>query len=175
MVLLTLVFAGALGALPAGVRWYYRRERFEADDAGLRVQSRRGDRRLAWEDVLELGWVTPSQYRGGGLAGRLREGGPYDVPGPAIAGWRCRPIGRVQPDALHDLAELAWRHGVTWRDAPAPRSCDGAVVRRGAERCRRTGRVPGGTGGGPPVQRADQPPSSMKEEPLAKDATSEHR
>lgn len=109
------------------------------------------------------------------FAGRLREGGPYDVPGPAIAGWRCRPIGRVQPDALHDLAELAWRHGVTWRDAPAPRSCDGAVVRRGAERCRRTGRVPGGTGGGPPVQRADQPPSSMKEEPLAKDATSEHR
>lgn len=107
IVLLGLGLAAGLGLIALLAHRQQGRDRLVADGWCLHIRSRRGDRELASADVLELGWVTPGQYRSGGLAGRLREGGPYDVPGPAIAGSLCQPLGRVRPDGLHKLMALA--------------------------------------------------------------------
>ncbi len=115
-----LVTAGVVAGVAVLVGYSWRRaggDRVVADEVGLAVRSRRhGDRVLRWDQVLELGWVVPSQNRAGGLAGRLREGGPYDVPGPAIAGWLCQPLGVLRPRSLAALQALAEQHDVAWRD-----------------------------------------------------------
>ncbi len=43
-------------------------------------------------------------------------GRPYDVPGPAIAGWLCQPSGVRRPPRLTALQALAEQHDVAWRD-----------------------------------------------------------
>ena len=68
-----------------------------------------------------------------GLAGRLREGGPYDVPGPAVAD---RSADRSAACSRTPCTTWRSRRGATvWRGGttPAPRSCDaaGGVARRG--------------------------------------------
>lgn len=108
-----------LGGIVAGAYLYRGSDSFTANESGLHLRSRRhGNRQLAWTDLVELGWVAPTRYTRGGLAGRTRDGGPYEPGGPSIAGWLCQPTGPVQ--APQGLQELCEQQSVAWRDyAPA--------------------------------------------------------
>lgn len=91
-------------------------DRFSADAEGLHIESRKhGTASIAWQELLELGWVVPGEYAPGGLAGRRRRGGAYDTGGPNIAGWLCQPTGQIAPQAISELQALCQQHGVAWR------------------------------------------------------------
>ena len=110
-----------LGAITGAADCTRGSDSFTADDRGLRTRSRQfGDHEIAWDELLELGWVVPGGYAPGGLAGRRREGGRYEPGGPNIAGWLAQPTGRLLPGhALAELRELCAQHGVVWRDYAA--------------------------------------------------------
>ncbi len=108
------VATGALSGSACAYGW--RRDRGEAvvaDERGLRISSRHGDGRLSWGDLSDIGWVVPTQYTKGGLAGRLAESqpGPYD-----LARWLCSPSGVIRPPEVEALKALATAAGVRWHD-----------------------------------------------------------
>jgi hypothetical protein len=97
-------------------------EGFTADHSGLRLHSRkRGNQVVSWHDLIELGWVRPTRYTRGGLAGRKKRGASYEPGGPNIAGWLSQPTGVFYPaQDLKDLEGLCDQHDVAWRTyAPA--------------------------------------------------------
>ncbi len=96
-----------------------------ADEAGLRLQSRRhGDRDLAWDQVAELGWMNGFNSNSG-LIGKLRPAGGV-VPGRPM--WLCNPAGRRIPPEMHALQDLARRHGAAWNSAYPPIDIDSGLA-----------------------------------------------
>jgi hypothetical protein len=100
--------AAAMSVLMSALWWPRRHDAVLADEAGLRVTSgRRGDRRLSWNEITELGWVGP----GGADLGLVAVLKGEDEPR-----WLCNPAGRVYPRrALRQLAGLAAAHGARWQ------------------------------------------------------------
>ena len=122
-VLLFAVATAVLLGLVLGAAYLFRgSDAFSADDTGLHIRSRKlGNKDLAWADLQELGWVVPTRYTRGGLAGRRKTGGSHEPGGPNIAGWLSQPTGVIHPKRdLEDLRALCAQHGVDWRQyAPA--------------------------------------------------------
>lgn len=117
--LLVLGLAGLAAGVVSGAACAYgwrrdRREAVVASETGLVISSRHGDQRLAWKDLSDLGWVVPTQYTKGGLAGRLATSGRRDLHEPAR--WLCSPAGVIRPEEVQALRSLASSSGVRWHD-----------------------------------------------------------
>lgn len=122
ILLFALAMAGVLSLVLVGAFLTSGSDHFSADEAGLHLFSRKhGEQSLAWAELQELGWVPSTRYTRGGLAGRRRDGGSYELGGPNIAGWLSQPAGVFRPKgALEELEALCAQHGVAWRQyAPA--------------------------------------------------------